>query len=231
MIDNDTEYMALKKQCNNALFQFTEPSGFSKKMWPNAPDTVGCPHWIFSEEYALTQSNFELYWHTPGVCDGGIYCTAKILSGDRLLVESKKDGFVTSELIDRAEVKLERYANRMFSIEVDGKIQRKRIWDWGSGKISISYFNDPDYKLWSVQYFDYQANAELFQTVRARSKNEAKVITWKDSCYKHKDINPETFKVSEYFPHVITRASVELVNQDEMDKQMAICEHYDKENE
>ena len=44
MIDNDTEYLALKKQCNNGLYQVSQPSGYDKSKWKDAPDTVNCPH-------------------------------------------------------------------------------------------------------------------------------------------------------------------------------------------
>ena len=61
MIDAETEYLALKKQCNNGLYQVSQPSGYDKSKWKDAPDTVNCPHWIFSEEYALTNSRSQAH--------------------------------------------------------------------------------------------------------------------------------------------------------------------------
>ena len=101
-------------------------------------------------------------------------------------------------------------------------------WCEASGKIHISYFEDPEYVLWNVQYFDYIANDELFRVVKARSKNEAKVIAWHNSCYRNHNIDPETFKVWEYDgPYIITRDP--KLSDDIMKTQILLCEEYDKE--
>lgn len=105
MIDNDTEYLALKNQCNNGLYQFSQPSGYDKSKWKDAPDTVNCPHWIFSEEYALTHKDFKLRWHTPYVIDGGISFHAEI-HGDTLEMKTIQDGIVELGVIDRKSLKL-----------------------------------------------------------------------------------------------------------------------------
>ena len=228
MIDNDTEYDSLKKLCNDGLYQFTQPSCYDKSKLKDAPDTVNCPHWVFSEEYALTQKEFRLYWHTPWVIDGGITFSVELKDGT-LEMESIKDGIVAMGVLDRAFLKLERYQNRMIDIQVDAM----SVYVEGnidSGKIAVSYFNDPTYILWNVQYFDYIANDEVFRVVRARSKNEAKVIAWHDSCYKNHNIDPETFKCWEYNgPHIIARDT--KLTDEVMKTQLLLCEKYDKEDE
>ncbi len=81
--------------------------------------------------------------------------------------------------------------------------------------------------LWQVQYFDYIANDETFIVVKAKSKNEAKVIAWHHSCYRNHDIDPETFKVWEYTgPYIIERDFT--LSDDIMDAQVRLCEAYDE---
>jgi len=229
MIDNDTEYRAMQKQCNNTLYQKTLPSYYDKKKWPDAPEILECPSWVFGEEYALSLPVFELDWHTPGCIDCGIYCHVRIKDGV-LIVETRRDGIIDMGRMDYAELPLERFANRMIQISVDANLNIGANCDWGSGKIQISYFNDPDYDVWNVQYVDDTCKKTMFVNVRARSENEAKVIAWKDSCCNNHDINPEHFVANRTNPHIITRASVKLFDEEEMGRQLAICEHYDKEN-
>lgn len=228
MIDNDTEYLALKKQCNNGLYQFSQPSGYDKSKWKDAPDTVNCPHWIFSEEYALTRKDFKLSWHTPYVIDGGISFHAEI-HGDTLEMKTIQDGIVELGVIDQQSLKLERFRNRMICIQVDGKVKYEEDkFDDGTGKIRFYFFDDPEYILWQVQYFDYIANDERFIVVKARSKNEAKVIAWNESCYSNHNIDPETFKAWEYSgPYIISRDP--KLSDDVMQTQTLLCEEYDKE--
>ena len=227
MIDNDTEYLALKKQCNNGLYQFSQPSGYDKSKWKDAPDTVNCPRWIFSEEYALTQKDFKLRWHTPYVIDGGISFHAEI-HGDSLKMKTIQDGIVELGVIDRKSLKLERFRNRMICIQVDAKVEYEEgKFDDGPGKINVSFFDDSEYILWQVQYFDYIANDETFIVVKARSKNEAKVIAWNHSCYRNHNIDPETFKAWEYDgPYIISRDP--KLSDDVMKTQILLCEEYDK---
>lgn len=104
-----TDYNYLKKLCNNEVYQFKRPD---KK-------EVNGAHWIFSEEYALNHDGFELFWHTPGVRDGGEYVVAKFPKNgtkDTLVVEAHKDGFVPMGVIKRTEIKLERGKNRMIRL-------------------------------------------------------------------------------------------------------------------
>ena len=233
MIDNDTEYYSLKKLCNGELYQFTEPAGSSQLQFNKlSPESqVLCPHWVFSEEYALTHKEFRLDWHTPYVIDGGISASVAIDFDGTMQVKTIKDGIVEMGTLDRAELKLERYRNRMISIKIDARSSYEiRSADDGSGKIHISYFEDPEYVLWNVQYFDYIANDEVFRVVRARSKNEAKIIAWHDSCYDNHNIDPETFKCWEYNgPHIITRDT--KLTDEVMKTQLLLCEKYDKEDE
>lgn len=143
MIDNDTEYLAMKKQCNDGLYQFSQPSGYDKSKWKYAPDTVNCPHWIFSEEYALTQKDFHLSWHTPYAIDGGISFNAK-LHGDTLEMKTIQDGIVELGVIDRKSLKLERFRNRMISIQVDAKVKYEEgKFDDGPGKIHVFFLRRP----------------------------------------------------------------------------------------
>ena len=141
MIDNGTEYLALKKQCNNGLYQFSQPSGYDKSKWKFAPDTVNCPHWIFSEEYALTHKDFHLSWHTPYIIDGGISFHAEI-HGDTLEMKTIQDGIVELGVIDSKSVKLERFRKRMICIQVDAKVKYEEgKFDDGTGKINVSFFD------------------------------------------------------------------------------------------
>lgn len=57
----------MKKLCNNEVHQFKRPAP-----WDDKKEVNGA-HWIYSEEYALNHDGFELFWHTPGVMDGGEY--------------------------------------------------------------------------------------------------------------------------------------------------------------
>ena len=104
-----TDYNYLKKLCNNEVYQFKRPD----------KNEVNGAHWIFSEEYALNHDGFELFWHTPGVRDGGEYVVAKFPKNgtkDTLVVEAHKDGFVPMDVIKRTEIKLERGKNRMIRL-------------------------------------------------------------------------------------------------------------------
>lgn len=233
MIDHDTEYYSLKKLCNGELYQFTEPVGSSQEQWHKlTPQSqVPCPHWVFSEEYALTHKEFRLNWHTPYVIDGGISASVAIDFDGTLKVKTIKDGIVEMGVLAREELKLERYRNRMISIKIDARSSYEiRSADDGSGKIHISYFDDPEYVLWNVQYFDYIANDEVFRVVRARSKNEAKVIAWHESCYDNHNIDPETFKCWKYDgPHIIARDT--KLTDEVMKTQLLLCEEYDIKEE
>lgn len=103
-------YNCMKNRCNNEVYQFKRPAPWDKEKEVNAP------HWIFSEEYALNHDGFELFWHTPGVMDGGEYVVAKFPKDgpkDTLVVEAHKDGFVPMGVLKRTEIKLERGKNRM----------------------------------------------------------------------------------------------------------------------
>ena len=234
MIDDETEYKSMKKLCRNEIFQFTAPSGYT-------PDeTVDAPHWIFGEEYALTKKDFKLYWHTYGVIDGGIYVTGEISADNKLIISVHKDGICYMGCLGRKELQLERYSNRMIDINVDANISYATSYKNGSGEIHISYFDDPDYVLWTVKYFDYMANRDAFVTVRARSANEAKVVAWYHSpwhqCQKEeKPIDPMYFDAVPYRPvQVLTRAGEKATGLNDlsdvvMATQIAICEKYDKE--
>ena len=230
MIDNDSEYKALKELCRNEIYQFTQPSGYDKAQFPKAEETLDCPHWVFSEEYALKQKKFELYWHTSWVIDGGITMSATIDENNELHIKTIRDGIICLGVIDAKTIQLEKGRNRMITVNVDAQVKFVESCKYGSGKIHVSFFDDPKYVLWTVQYFDYIANEERFVMVRARSKNEAKVIAWQNSCYCRHNINPEAYKAYKYYPHVITQAS-EKVSADVMATQKLICDNYDKEND
>lgn len=108
-----TYYKDLKNLCNNEVHQFTRPAPWNKEKEVNAA------HWIFSEEYALNHDGFELFWHTPGVMDGGVYVVAKFPKDgpkDTLVVEAHKDGFVPMGILKSTEIKLERGKNRMIRL-------------------------------------------------------------------------------------------------------------------
>lgn len=108
-----TCYNDLKTLCNNEVHQFKRPAP-----WDDKKEVPGA-HWIFSEEYALNHEGFKLFWHTPGVMDGGVYVVAKFPkdgSKDKLLVEAHKDGFVPMGVLNRTEIKLERGKNRMIRL-------------------------------------------------------------------------------------------------------------------
>ena len=215
MIDSDEEYYSLKKLCNNAVYQSTQPAPYDKTK------IVGCPHWVFSEEYALTHKDFKLYWHTPGVMDGGIYCEAKFsptYDEHTLFVKIHQDGFIDMGVLKDAEIPLERFRNRMICIDIDEE----------TDEISISWFDDPEYVLWTVQYADME-NREHFVNVRARTKNEAKVIAWADSCYRDETINPEKFNVYPYNPHILTMANSKTYYA-VLTSQIHICDKYDEED-
>jgi hypothetical protein len=158
--------------------------------------------------------------------DGGIEVSIKVLDDGTLKIQSIKDGFISMGTLDSFCMKLERFQNRMIVITVDAAVKCSFGRD-GSGRIKVSTFDDPTYIMWQVQYFDYIANDELFKVVRARSKNEAKVIAWHESCYRNHNIDPETFKVWEYDgPYIITRDP--KLSDDIMKTQMLLCEEYDK---
>lgn len=241
MIDDETEYKSMKKLCRNEIFQFTAPSGYKpSEKHPWLKETVNAPHWIFGEEYALTKKDFKLYWHTYGVIDGGIYVEGKISEDNRLLISVHKDGICYMGCLGRKELQLERYSNRMIEINVDANISYESTYQDGTGEISISYFDDPDYVLWTVKYFDYIANRDAFVTVRARSANEAKVVAWYHSPWhqcqnEEKPIDPMYFDAVPYRPiQVLTRAGDKSTGLNDlsdavMATQIAICEKYDKE--
>ncbi len=241
MIDDETEYKSMKKLCRNEIFQFTAPSGYKHtEKNPNVKETVNAPHWIFSEEYALTKKDFKLYWHTYGVMDGGIYVEGEISADNKLIISVHKDGICYMGCLGRKELQLERYSNRMIDINVDANISYATSYKDGSGEINISYFDDPDYVLWTVKYFDYMANMDAFVTVRARSANEAKVVAWYHSpwhqCQKEeRPIDPTVFYAFPYRPvQVLTRVGEKATGLNDlsdavMATQMAICEKYDKE--
>ena len=229
MIDDEQEYKALQKLCRNEIYQFTtQVPEHIKKTWSKAPDHFMCPHWVFSEEYALSKKEFSLHWHTPGVMDGGIIFDAFIGTGNTLYTKTIQDGFIELGIIDHQEIELERGRNRMISIQVSEDFTYDIHPKDGAGKISISYFDDPAYILWTVQYFDYIANEEKFVVVRARTRNEAKVIAWAESCYSSKDINPETFNAYKYTePNVLT-VDTERITKPVMEHQLLLCKMYDE---
>lgn len=110
---NGIEYNDLKNFCNNEVRQFKIPAP-----WDNDKE-VYAPHWIFSEEYALNHDGFELFWHTPGVMDGGEFIVANFTKDgpkDTLVVEAHKDGIVPLGVIKSTEIKLERGKNRMIRL-------------------------------------------------------------------------------------------------------------------
>ena len=237
MIDNDEEYKALKKLCRNEIYQFEQKSGYDTTKWKDAPEFVKCPHWVFSEDYALKQKPFKLYWHTHGVIDGGVYVTAELKDDLRLVIGSHKDGICYMGCLDHKELQLDRYSNRMISINVNTEVTCNSH-EYGSALIQISYFNDPEYKLWTVKYFDYIAKMDAFVTVRARSENEAKVVAWYHSPWhtcqdENKPIDPQVFEVFEYTgPQIQTRKGYAELGQPDLSDavlatQMALCEHYD----
>jgi len=210
MTSNENTYQTLKSLCNNSICQRDKD-----------------PRWIVSEEYALTKKDFKINWHTPGVMDGGIDVDIKVGCDGTLFIKTIQDGIVELGTLDKYTMKLERFRNRMITIIIDANTNNP--YNDGSGKIQVVAIDDPEYILWQVQYFNYIANEEQFVVVKARSKNEAKVIAWHDSCYCYRNaINPDTFKVWEYSgPHIISRDP--KFSDEEMKKQMLICEEYDKE--
>lgn len=210
MTSNENTYRTLKSLCNNSICQRDKD-----------------PRWIVSEEYALTQKDFRIGWHTPGVMDGGIDVDIHVGCDGTLSIKTIQDGIVALGTLDKYTMKLERFRNRMITIIIDANADNPC--NDGSGKIQVVAIDDPEYILWQVQYFNYIANEEQFVVVKARSKNEAKVIAWHDSCYCYRNaINPDTFKVWEYGgPHIISRDP--KFSDEEMKKQMLICEEYDKE--
>ena len=229
MIDDEQEYKALQKLCRNEFYQFTTPVPKDiKKKWSKAPDVFMCPHWVFSEEYALSKKDFGMHWHTPGVMDGGIIFDAHIGTGNTLYTKTVRDGIVELGIIDHQEIDLERGRNRMISIQLSADVIYDVHSDGGTGKINISYFDDPAYILWTVQYFDYIANEEKFVVVRARTRNEAKVIAWANSCYKHNVLNPETFNAYKYTePNVLT-VDTERITKPVMEHYLTVCKMYDE---
>ena len=242
MIDNDTEYKALKKLCRNESFQFTQkvPERIKKK-WSKAPDTFSCPHWVLSEDYILAHPKSKLYWHTPGVFDGGLIFHAELGVDNRLSMQTIRDGIVEMGMTDHASLQLEPYRNRMIVIQLDADVIYDVHTDGGTGKINVSFFDDPDYVLWTVKYFDYIANRDAFVTVRARSANEAKVVAWYHSPWhqcqnEEKPIDPMYFDAVPYRPvQVLTRAGDKSTGLNDlsdavMATQIAICEKYDKEH-
>ncbi len=231
MIDIDAEYIALKKLCRNESFQFTQkvPERI-KKQWSKAPDTFSCPHWVLSEDYILAHPNAKLYWHTPGVFDGGIIFHAELGADNRLLMKTIRDGIVEMGMTDHTVLQLEPYRNRMIVIQLDADVIFDVHTDGGTGKINVSFFDDPKYILWTVQYYNYIACEEQFVTVRARSKNEAKVIAWANSCYANRDIDPDHYTAYEYTePHVLT-ANTEKITKPAMEHQLLLCKMYDQKN-
>ena len=208
MNSNENTYQTLKSLCNNSICQHDKD-----------------PRWIVSEEYALTKKDFKINWHTPGVMDGGIDVDIKVGCDGTLSIKTIQDGIVELGTLDHYSMKLERFRNRMISIIIDANTDNP--YNDGSGKIQVVAIDDPEYIMWQVQYFDYIANDELFKVVRARSKNEAKVIAWHNSCYRNHNIDPETFKVWEYDgPYIITRDP--KLSDDIMKTQILLCEEYDK---
>jgi len=172
--------------------------------------------------------------------DGGIYVKGEVSADNRLLISVHKDGICYMGCLGRKELQLERYSNRMIEINVDANISDATTYQEGSGEISISYFDDPDYVLWTVKYFDYIANRDAFVTVRARSANEAKVVAWYHSPWhqcqnEEKPIDPMYFDAVPYRPiQVLTRAGDKSTGLNDlsdavMATQIAICEKYDKE--
>lgn len=211
----DEQYYSLKKLCNNEIYQFKRPAEWDKNKM------VDCGHWVFSEDYALSKKDFRLYWHTPGVMDGGIYCEAEIThyDKDRLSVKLHQDGFIYMGMLHHAELNLERFRNRMICVSV-GEL---------TNKIKISWFDDPEYVLWTVQYLDKESKEHLVN-VRARTKNEAKVVAWADSCYKDEAINPEQFLACKYNNQVLTMGNSKA-NHAVLENQIFICDEYDEEDE
>lgn len=240
MIDNDSEYKALKELCRNEIFQFTQPSGYDIVQFPKTEETLDCPHWVFSEEYALKQKKFELYWHTSWVIDGGITMSATIDENNELHIVTIRDGIICLGVIDAKTIQLEKGRNRMITVNVDAQVKFVESCKYGSGKIHVSFFDDPKYVLWTVKYFDYIANRDAFVTVRARSANEAKVVAWYHSPWhqcqnEEKPIDPMYFDAVPYRPvQVLTRAGEKSTGLNDlsdavMATQIAICEKYDKE--
>lgn len=208
MTSNENTYQTLKSLCNNSICQRDKD-----------------PRWIVGEEYALTKKDFKIGWHTPGVMDGGIDVDIKVGCDGTLSIKTIQDGIVELGTLDHYSMKLERFRNRMITIIIDANTDNP--YNDGSGKIQVVAIDDPEYIMWQVQYFDYIANDELFKVVRARSKNEAKVIAWHESCYRNHNIDPDTFKVWEYDgPYIITRDP--KLSDDIMKTQILLCEEYDK---
>lgn len=232
MIDHETEFLAIKKACNNKFEKDTtvigsECGGLFK---------LHQVQWYFNEDYVLGElahnrlnpDDVELFrWHTPAVMDGGISIRAtlrQLQNNDNfqeLTITAINDGIVELGKADTISVQLERYRGRMHSISFDEK----------SCKFSLSRFDDPSFLVYMVQYFDYIANADIVTKVYARTKNDAKILAWAKSPYSNKPINPEQYTVTEeciYTPH--TRAMLKI-SDDAYAQQMALCEAYDKEND
>lgn len=229
------DYIRMKKLCGNTVFQDS-----AVHLQDEVVHGPMLPRWTMAEEYILSAKYFGLYWHTPYVSDGGIYVTGKVSNGC-LVVESHSDGGAgTGKMLDKSSVTLDRYANRMIQVNVDGEVSPGK--DYGTGKISIICTEDPSYRLWTVKFFDYIANYRVCVTVRARSMNEAKVIAWYYSPWHQcqefdKPIDPSLFEAHEYTPpQILTRSRPTTTGDDDiadtmMAKQIAICEQYDRSKE
>lgn len=212
MIDTDTEYRHLKERCNNAVYQYTS-------FRPDVTERIGLPQWAFSEEYALIHDDFRLYWHSP---KEALYCEAKLNPLNNVLtIEVRKEGLNVLELLQHKEIQLEHIRNRMFYINVYMGIHGQNI--------NISWFDDPEYVLWSVRYTDPDNNVRHV-TARARTKNEAKAIAWADSPYHEETIRPEMYTVTPYEPHELTMANSKAYLAVLL-SQADICDRYDRQAE
>ena len=212
MIDTDATYYHLKKICNDAVYQYT---GYH----PDVTVRTELPEWVFSEEYALMHDDFRLYWHAPdnATWGAGIYCEAKLYPlKNTILIDIFQDDSRVS--LKHAEIPLERIRNRMFFVHLQVGLT------YG---ISISWFDDPEYVLWSVRYTDPDNNVRHV-TARARTKNEAKAIAWADSPYHEETIRPEMYTVTPYEPHELTMTNSKAYLAVLL-SQADICDRYDRQ--
>lgn len=228
MIDNQTEYLAIKKACNNEFVKTEKVVGSEcANLF-----TLYEVRWEFNEEYVMThksdRNDVDLFrWHTPNVMDGGVSVSATLIQSDtkpgykEVLLKAISDGIVELGVIDTVRIQLERHRGRMYSIAFNEKTR----------KFSVSYFDDVDREVFIVQYFDYIANAEIVRKVWARSENEAKIIAWAQSPYSNKPIVPENYSVCRNMAS--TPKSLADVNLSDAcyAQQLALCEAYDKEQD
>lgn len=175
--------------------------------------TPGSTTWNFNEESMFVDTSTYLYWHTPGIMDGGIFLSCHFdIDKSALNIYTRHDGFIEGDYIDRCTILLERYRFSNVTVSVDAD----------SGWISYTMTHNPLRRTYIVQYFDYNVNAEVAVRVEANSEREAKIVAWYHSCYRDHNINAFPFRaVEESRP--LTRGQ-SSINDDVFNTQLAILD-------